>query len=171
MHAPIILPFNGIYPKIADSAFIAPGAVVIGDVEIGEHSNIWFGTVIRGDVHSIRIGSCTNIQDGSVVHVSKGTAPTHIGDNVTIGHKAVIHGCTLESASFVGMGAVVLDHAVVETGGMLAAGALLAPRKRIPNGELWAGNPARLFRPMTEAESAYIKTSANHYVALAAMYT
>jgi carbonic anhydrase/acetyltransferase-like protein (isoleucine patch superfamily) len=168
--APTILPFRGVYPTIHPTAFIAPGVVVIGDVEIGEEANIWFGCVIRGDVHSIRIGARTNVQDNTVIHVTRGTGPTRIGAGITIGHHAVLHACTLEDGCFVGMGAVVLDDAVVETGGMLAAGALLAPRKRVKPGELWAGNPAKLFRPMSEAEQAFIPVSAQNYVDLAAEY-
>lgn len=168
--APVILPFRGIYPTIHPSAYVAPGAVVIGDVEIGAEANIWFGCVIRGDVHSIRIGARTNVQDNSVIHVTRGTGPTCIGSGVTIGHNAVLHACSLEDDCFIGMGAVVLDDAVVEKGAMLAAGALLAPRKRIKSGELWAGNPAKLFRPMSDAEQAFISVSAQNYVNLAAEY-
>lgn len=170
MQKPIILPFKGIMPRIAANAFIAPGAVIIGDVEIGEETNVWFGCVIRGDVNTIRIGSRTNIQDGTVVHVTNKTGPTRIGSNITIGHHATIHACTLEDGSFVGMGAVLLDGSVVETGAMLAAGALLAPRKRIPAGELWAGNPAKFFRELTPEEHAYIPVSAEHYVGLGREY-
>ena len=169
-HAPVILPFRGIFPTIHPSAFIAPGAVVIGDVEIGAESNVWFGCVIRGDVNSIRIGARTNIQDNSVIHVTRGTGPTRIGSGITIGHHAVLHACTLEDDCFIGMGAVVLDDAVVESGGMLAAGALLAPRKRVKFGELWAGTPAKLFRPLSEAEQGFISVSAQNYVDLAAEY-
>lgn len=170
MHEPIILPYKGKTPKIAKSAFIAPGAVVIGDVEIGEETNVWFGCVIRGDVHSIRIGNHTNIQDGSVVHVSEGIAATTIGNNITIGHKAIIHGCTLENGSFVGMGSTVMDNAVIESGGMLAAGALLTPGKRIEGGQLWAGSPAKYFRDLKRDEARFIYTSAKHYVDLGQSY-
>ncbi|MBY0354873.1 MAG: gamma carbonic anhydrase family protein [Rickettsiales bacterium] len=168
--APQILPFKGVWPTIHPSAYIAPGAVVIGDVHIGAHANIWFGCVIRGDVQSIRIGARTNVQDNTVIHVTRVTGPTHIGAEVTIGHHAVLHACTLEDSCFVGMGAVVMDDAVIARGGMLAAAALLAPRKKIAAGELWAGNPARLFRPMSEAEQAFIAISAQNYVDLAAEY-
>jgi carbonic anhydrase/acetyltransferase-like protein (isoleucine patch superfamily) len=167
---PIILPYKGKLPKIAQSAFIAPGAVVIGDVEIGEETNVWFGCVIRGDVNSIHIGNRTNIQDGTVVHVTHKTAPTVIGNNITIGHKAILHGCTLEDGSFVGMGSTVMDHAVIESDGMLAAGALLTPNKRIRGGELWAGSPAKFFRDMTRDEAKYIYVSAQHYVDLGKTY-
>lgn len=168
--SPIILPFKGVMPTIHPSCFVAPGAVIIGDVEIGEDSNIWFGCVLRGDVQSIRVGARTNIQDGSVVHVTRNIGPTVIGNGVTIGHSAVIHACTIEDDAFVGMHATVMDHAVVSRNGMLAAGALLAPRKTIPTGELWAGNPAKLFRPMKQEELDYIPVSAAHYVALSRQY-
>lgn len=170
MHKPIILPYQGKWPKIDDSAFIAPCAAVIGDVEIGAETNVWFGVVIRGDMNYIRIGSRTNIQDGTVVHVTSKTAPTVIGSDVTIGHKAIIHGCTLEDGSFVGMGSTVMDNAVVESGGMLAAGALLTPNKHIKGGELWAGSPAKFFRDMTREESQFIYVSAKHYVDLGQDY-
>lgn len=169
-HEPIILPFKGVYPKIAKTAFIAPGVTVIGDVVIGAYTNIWPGCVIRGDVNTVRIGSRTNIQDGTVIHVTNKTGPTVIGSNITIGHQALLHACTLEDNSFVGMGAIAMDGAVVETGGMLAAGGLLTPGKRIPGGQLWAGNPAKYFRDMKREESSYIGWSAQHYVDLAAEY-
>lgn len=169
-HAPIILPYRGVLPTIHPSAFISPGATIIGDVHIGEETNIWPGVVIRGDVMPIRIGARTNIQDGTIVHVTRGTGATSIGSDVTIGHQAIIHAATLEDASFVGMGSRVLDGAVVESGGFLAAGALLTPNKRVKKGEVWAGNPAKFFRPMTEDEVKYIPWSAKHYVELAKEY-
>lgn len=165
-----ILPYKGKLPKIHPTAFIAPGAVVIGDVEIGAYSNIWFGCVVRGDVNYIRIGERTNIQDGTVVHVTRVTSPTHIGSGVTIGHGAVIHACTLEDNCFVGMGATILDDAVIEREGMLAAGALLTPKKRLPSGELWGGNPAKLLRPLKQAEKEFFPQSAENYVQLGQEY-
>lgn len=167
---PIILPYKGIYPKIASSAFIAPGAVIIGDVEIGEESNVWFGCVIRGDVNTIRIGARTNIQDGTVIHVTRVTGPTKIGNGITIGHKALLHACILEDDCFVGMGAVAMDFATVGKGGMLAAGALLTPNKHVQGGHVWAGNPAKFFREMTQAEKDFIPVSAQNYVNLAKEY-
>lgn len=163
MSGPTILPWNGKWPKIADSAFIAPNATIIGDVEIGPDSSIWFGVVIRGDVHEIRIGARTNVQDNSVVHATQFLAGTYIGDDVTIGHAAVLHACTLHNGSFVGMQACVLDKAVIETGGMLAAGALLSPGKVIASGELWAGNPAKKLRDMAEKDQTGIYRSAAAY--------
>jgi len=167
---PMILPYKGVLPKIHASAFIAPGAVVIGDVEIGPETNVWFGCVIRGDVCHIRIGARTNIQDGTVVHVTREKGPTIIGDNITIGHKALLHACKLEDDSFVGMGATVMDDAVVESRAMVAAGAVLTPKKRVPKGQLWAGSPAKYFRDLKEEELHYIDFSAGHYVKLAQQY-
>lgn len=170
MSAPIILPYKGIMPTIHPDAWIAPGAVVIGDVHIGAFTNVWFGCVIRGDVNSIRIGERTNIQDGTVVHVTRKTGPTSIGSGITIGHKVLLHACTLHDDCFVGMGATVMDFAVVETGGYVAAGALLTPKKTVPAGQMWAGNPAKYFRDVTPQEAEYIGFSAKHYAELAAQY-
>ncbi len=161
-----ILPYKGIYPKIHDSAFIAPSASVIGDVEIGEDSNIWYNVAIRGDVHEIRIGKRTNIQDGSVIHVTTDFSGTYVGDDVTVGHSAILHACRVENHGFVGMGAIVMDGAVVESFAMLAAGALLSPGKRIPTGQLWAGRPAKFMRDLKPEEIDYIKWSAPHYAVL-----
>lgn len=166
----VILPYKGILPTIHADAFIAPGAVIIGDVHIGKDANIWFGCVLRGDVNIIRVGERTNIQDGTMVHVTKNTAATHIGSGVTIGHQAVIHGCTLEDDSFVGMGATVIDGVVVERHGFVAAGAMVTPNKRIPSGQMWVGNPAKYFRDLTEKEHEYFAYSAQHYVDLSKDY-
>lgn len=168
--APIILPYNGILPTIHESAWIAPGAVVIGDVVIGAHTNVWFGCVIRGDVNTIRIGSRTNIQDGTVIHVTRQTGPTVIGSNITIGHRALMHACTVEDDSFIGMGATLLDGSVVESNAYLAAGALLTPNKRVPAGQMWAGNPAKYFRDVNTQEQAFIAISAENYVQLSQQY-
>lgn len=170
MTGPIILPYKGVSPTIHPDAWIAPGAVIIGDVHIGKDTSIWFGCVVRGDVHSIRIGERTNIQDGSVVHVTDGRAATTIGSDITIGHSALLHGCTLEDGSFIGMHATVMDHAVVQSGAMLAAGALLTPGKIVPTGELWAGNPAKHFRAMKQEEGDYIPWSAQHYIDISNNY-
>ena len=166
----IILPYKGILPKIADGVFIAQNAVVTGDVEIGAGSGIWYGCVLRGDVHQIRIGERTNIQDNTVVHVTGGKLGTYIGSDITIGHGAILHACTLEDGCFVGMGAVILDGAVVESGAMVAAGALVTPGKRVRKGELWSGSPAKLFRPLSEQDLAFFPVSARGYAELAAKY-
>jgi carbonic anhydrase/acetyltransferase-like protein (isoleucine patch superfamily) len=166
---------DGIAPQIAGDAWIAPTAVVIGDVVIGPASSVWFHCVLRGDDNAIRVGARCNIQDGTIVHVNSGEIrgrpmATLIGDDVSIGHAAIIHACTLENRAFVGMGATVLDGAVIEEGGMLAAGGLLAPGKRIGRGELWAGAPARLVRVMSAAERAQWDQTAVHYAKLAARF-
>ena len=166
----VILPYKGVFPTIHPSAWIAPGAVVIGDVHIGADTNLWFGVVIRGDVNSIRIGERTNIQDGTVIHVTRKTGPTFIGSGITIGHRALIHAATLEDGCFFGMGASILDHAVVESGAYIAAGSLVTPNKRVPTGQMWAGNPAKYFRDLKPEEIAFIPESANHYVNLAKEY-
>ncbi len=166
----IILPYHGIFPTIHPEAFIAPGAVVIGDVHIGKDSSVWFGVVIRGDVNSIRIGERTNIQDGSTVHVTRVTGPTVIGNGVTVGHNALIHAATLEDNSFLGMGATIIDHVVVEPGAFIAAGALVPPGKRVPSGQMWAGNPAKYFRDLRPEEVAFLPVSAQNYVDLSREY-
>ncbi|MCE3005571.1 MAG: gamma carbonic anhydrase family protein [Alphaproteobacteria bacterium] len=168
--SPIILPFNGIVPTIHPDAWIAPGAVVIGDVHIGKDSNVWFGCVIRGDVSAIRVGERTNIQDGTVVHVTRNVGPTIIGSDVTIGHQAIIHAATIEDFGFVGMGSIVLDFSIIESYGFLAAGAVLTPKKRLPQAQLWAGNPAKFLRAISKEEREYIPFSAEHYVSLSRKY-
>jgi gamma-carbonic anhydrase len=176
MAKPLILPYRGefntkgISPTISPQAFIAPGAAVIGDVEIGPDTGVWFGCVVRGDVNIVRIGSRTNIQDGTMIHVTRHTGPTIIGSNVTIGHSALIHAATLEDSCFIGMRATIMDGAVVESGGWVAAGALVTPGKRIPKGQIWAGNPAKYFRDLTPQEAAFIAESADNYVAHAREY-
>jgi carbonic anhydrase/acetyltransferase-like protein (isoleucine patch superfamily) len=165
-----ILPFGDKHPAIAPDAFVAPNATVVGDTEIGARSSIWFGVVIRGDVNSIRIGSDTNIQDGSIVHVTRAKFATEIGSGVTIGHLALVHGCRLEDHCFVGMQATVMDGCVIESQGMLAAGALLTPGKRIAAGELWAGRPAKLMRRLDTDELRNITETAAHYARLGATY-
>jgi len=166
----MIRPFQHIHPVIAEDAFIADGAVIIGDVHIGSQSNVWFGCVLRGDVDIIRIGARTNIQDGTVIHVTRETGPTHIGSGVTIGHCALLHACTLEDDCFIGMRATIMDGAVVERGAWVAAGALVTPNKRIPSGQIWAGNPARYLRDLTPEETAFIPTSSQNYITLSTSY-
>ena len=167
---PLILPFRGVMPKIAPDAFIAPNATIIGNVEIGAQSSIWFSCVLRADDSYIRIGARSNIQDGSIVHESSAPLPTIIGDDVLVGHMVVLHACTLESGAFIGMRSVILDGAVVEGGAMLAAGALLGPGKRVPKGELWGGTPARFMRKLNEREMEELNNGAAHYVEHATEY-
>lgn len=166
----LILPYNGTVPTIHESAFIAPNACIAGDVVIGADASIWFGVNMRGDVHEIRIGSRTNIQDGCVLHVTRGVSGCYVGNNVTVGHMALLHACTVEDDAFIGMGAIVLDEAVVESGAMVAAGALVPPRKRVPKGELWAGNPARKLRDLSQADIDFFPVSAENYVRLSKEY-
>lgn len=161
-----IFPYKGINPEIHAGAFIAPSASIIGDVTIGNDSNIWYNCVLRGDVNDIKIGARTNIQDGTIIHVTTDFSGTFVGNDVTIGHSAVLHACTIEDFGFVGMQSCVLDGAVVEGFGMLAAGSLLTSNKRVPKGQLWSGRPAKYMRDLTEKEMEYIKWSAPHYVDL-----
>ena len=165
-----VLTFEGMTPRIHPEAWIAPTAVVIGDVEIGAGASIWFHCVIRGDTNRIRIGARTNVQDGTILHVNHVTFPCILGDDVTVGHAAIVHACVVEDGGFVGMGATVMDGAVIESGGVLAAGALLPPGKRIGRNELWAGAPARLVRVLDAEEQARFASTAVHYVELSNRY-
>ena len=159
-----IIAFNGTSPAIAADAFVAPGARIIGNVTIGAHASIWYNCVVRGDVGAITIGARTNIQDGSVVHVTGGKYNTVIGEDCLIGHLAMIHGCTLENHAFVGLGAIVMDGCVIETDAMLAAGAMLTPGKTIPAGQMWGGRPARFMRELNESWSIGNQMAVAHYV-------
>jgi carbonic anhydrase/acetyltransferase-like protein (isoleucine patch superfamily) len=174
MNAPLILPFEGKHPKIHDSAFIAPGCVIVGDVEIGPQASIWYNCVLRADINAIRIGARTNVQDGSVIHVETdygdGGHPAIIGDDVLIGHMALVHGCTLHDRAFVGMGAIVMDGCAIEGDAMLAAGAMLTPGKRIVAGQLWSGRPARHMRDLTEADILGMQRGVKAYVHEAALH-
>ena len=170
MHDDPLYTLDGVAPRVAPDAFVAPTAAVIGDVEIGAGSSVWFHCVLRGDTAPIRVGRRTNIQDGTIVHVTGGDLATTIGDDVTIGHAAIVHACTLHDRAFVAMGATVLDGAVIEEGGVLGAGGLLTPGKRIGRNEMWQGAPARLVRVLSAEERARFDSTAPHYVALAARY-
>jgi carbonic anhydrase/acetyltransferase-like protein (isoleucine patch superfamily) len=143
---------------------------VIGDVQVAANASIWFNCVVRGDVNIVRIGVRTNVQDGSVVHVTGGRFGTFIGDDVLIGHRCTIHGCRLENESFVGMGATVMDGCVIEPGAMLGAGSLLSPGKTIKSGQLWLGRPARYVRDLSPEEIEANRLSVAHYVRLADEY-
>lgn len=166
----LLRPYRGIMPRLGPGVFVAETAIVIGDVELGEDANLWYGVVARGDVDRIRIGERTNVQDNAVIHVSRGGYPTSIGNDVTIGHMALIHACTIENGCLIGMQSCILDGAVIEAGAIVAAGALIPPGKRIPRGEMWAGVPAKPMRKVTEAETQAIFESARNYCALAAEY-
>ena len=165
-----VISYNGIWPKIPPSVFIAAGAVVIGDVEIGEASSVWFNTVIRGDVNTIRIGARTNIQDLSMLHVTRKTAPLTIGNEVTVGHRVILHGCTIGDRCLIGMGTVIMDGAVVESGALVGAGSLVSEGSVIPAGMLGFGSPAKPKRPLTEDEKAFLSISARQYIEDAANY-
>jgi carbonic anhydrase/acetyltransferase-like protein (isoleucine patch superfamily) len=167
---PVILPYDGKTPRLAPSAFVADGAVVVGDVEIGDDSSVWFQSVVRGDVNLIRIGARTNVQDHSVVHVSSGTHPTFVGDDVTVGHRVVLHGCTVKDRCLVGIGAIVLDGAVIGPDAMVGAGALVPPGMVVPPGVLVLGSPARVKRDLTAEEIASVRESAARYARYAARY-
>ncbi len=159
-----LLPYKGIFPQVWKDSFIAPSADIIGDVEIGSQCGIWFNCVIRGDVAKIRIGDRTNIQDGTVIHVTRDGHPTIIGSGVTIGHNALLHACTLQDSCFVGMGAIIMDDAIVESGAMVAAGTIITPGKIVKSGQLWVGNPGKYVRDLSEEEVAHIKVSEENYV-------
>ncbi len=162
---------DGISPRVAADAWVAPTATVIGDVEVGARSSIWFACVLRGDTNRIRIGARTNIQDGSILHVNPGAGmECLIGDDVTVGHMAIVHAARLHDRAFVAMAAVVLDGAEIEPGGVLAAGGVLTPGKRIGANEMWAGTPARLVRVLGEGERARFALTAPAYVQNAARF-
>ena len=169
----VLRPFRDRLPTLGARAYVDPAASVIGDVVLGDDVSVWPFTVVRGDVNFIRVGDRTNLQDGSVIHVSHdgphaklGGFATRIGNDVTIGHKAIIHACTIEDAVLIGMGAIVLDGAVVRKHGFVGAGALVPPGKVVGEGELWLGNPARKARLLSDAEIEALYYSAGHYVRL-----
>ena len=166
----LVLPYRNYVPEIAEDVFLAPGSAVIGNVVIGAGSGIWFNAVVRGDVNEVRIGERTNIQDGCVIHVTSDGLGTYLGNDITVGHKAILHACTLEDRCLIGMGAVVMDGVVVESGAMVAAGALVTFNKRIKSGELWAGSPARFLRKLSDDEGAQIDKSSKVYADLAQEY-
>ena len=172
MAGPHLLSFGGKTPLVDPTAFVAPGAQLIGDVEIGPEASIWYNCVLRGDVNRIRIGARTNIQDGTVIHVDSPKPghdgfPTIIGEEVLIGHLAMVHGCILHDRAFVGLGAIVMDGCEIEGEAMLAAGAMLTPGKNIPAGQLWAGRPAKYVRDLSAADIAGMRAGVAHYVMLA----
>lgn len=166
----MIIPYNGIVPKIDPSVFIAEGAKVIGDVEIGADSSIWFNVVVRGDVHYIRIGERTNIQDGSILHVTHEKHPLIIGSNVTIGHGVIIHGATVGDNCLIGLGAKILDNARIGDYSLIAAGSLVLENYEVPPGTLVAGVPAQIKRSLTEEEKKKITQSAQNYIGYVRTY-
>jgi carbonic anhydrase/acetyltransferase-like protein (isoleucine patch superfamily) len=172
-----VRPHLGTLPTLGERVYLDPACSVIGDVVLGDDVSVWPGTVIRGDVNFIRIGDRTNLQDGTIVHVSHdgpharlGGFATRIGSDVTVGHKAIVHACTIEDAVLIGMGAIVLDGVVVRRHGFVGAGALVAPGKVVGEGELWLGNPAKKVRMLSDAEIEALYYSAQHYVRLKDRY-
>jgi len=162
----VITPYLHWSPEIADSAFIADSAEVMGRVTIGADSSIWYQCVLRGDVHDIRIGERSNIQDHTVVHTSHHVSPCIIGNDVTVGHRVILHGCEVEDGCLVGMGSILMDRARLESGCLLAAGSLVAEGKVLRGGYLYAGSPARERRELSDEERAFLKASPAHYVEL-----
>ena len=170
---PLIFAIGDKRPIIHDTAFIAPGAVICGDVEIKENASVWYGCVLRGDTNKIVVGENSNIQDGTIIHVDDptiGGLPTLIGKNVLVGHKCMLHGAKVEDEGFVGMCATMLDGSTVEKHGVLAAGAFLSPKKTVPSGEMWAGMPAKKFRDLRDGEDKMALLGAAHYVEEAAIH-
>ena len=159
----VFFPYQGRLPKTDDTVFFASGAKIIGDVQIGKNSSVWYNTVIRGDVNFIRIGELTNVQDCSMLHVTNETYPLIIGDKVTIGHSVTLHGCTVQNLCLIGMGAVVLDGATIEEGSVVAAGAVVPPKFVVPKGTLVAGVPCKVIRQLSKQEITELENSAVRY--------
>ena len=162
--------FLGVQPRLDGDNFVAPTAAVIGDVTLGHGTSVWYGAMLRGDVHYIRVGAGSNVQDNAVVHVSRGTHPCVIGAGVTLGHSAVVHGCTIEDDCLIGMAAVVLDGAVVGAGSLVGAQALVTGNTIVPPRSLVLGSPAKVVRSLTDEEVGRIRANAAHYVRMSAMY-
>ena len=166
----MIEPFLDCRPRLDASNYVAPTAAVVGDVTLGEGASIWFGASLRGDVHWIEVGAQSNVQDNATVHVSRGTHPCAIRERVTIGHNAVVHGCTVEDECLIGMGAVVLDGAVIGAGSLVGAGALVTPNTIVPPRSMVLGAPARVVRALTDEEVERNRANARHYVRMGRLY-
>ncbi|MDO8426605.1 MAG: gamma carbonic anhydrase family protein [Deltaproteobacteria bacterium] len=166
----MLLPYKGIWPKLHETVYVEDSAKIIGDVEIGELSSIWFNAVVRGDVHYIRIGRRTNVQDNSTLHVTKDTYPLIIGDDVTIGHNVVLHGCTVKDRCLIGMGAIILDNAEVGEDSIIGAGALVTEGMKVPPKSLVLGLPGKAVRALSPDEVARILRSAENYIGYAKNY-
>jgi carbonic anhydrase/acetyltransferase-like protein (isoleucine patch superfamily) len=158
-----LFPYEELFPDIHESVFLASGVKIVGDVKIGKDSSIWYNTVIRGDVHYVKIGEMTNIQDNSMLHVTNGRYPLNIGNKVTVGHAVKLHGCTLHDLSLIGIGAIILDGAVIEEKSMVAAGSVVKPNFVVPSGKLVAGVPSKVVRDLTEEEMNDFEQSAERY--------
>lgn len=165
-----LYPYNGVMPTIHEHAFIAQTAAVIGDTHVGEGSGIWYGCVVRGDVNEIRIGQRTNIQDLTMIHCAERGQGAYLGDDITVGHSAVLHACTVEDNAFIGIQACVMDDCLVENGAMVAAGALVTPGKVVPANEVWAGRPAKKLRDVNEQDLAFFAINRDRYTRLAKQY-
>ncbi|MBA3829639.1 MAG: gamma carbonic anhydrase family protein [Taibaiella sp.] len=162
---PVILPVKGVSPAIPQDCFIAPNATVVGDVEMGSECSIWFNAVVRGDVNSIRMGNRVNVQDGACIHCTYQKTKTVIGNNVSIGHNAIVHGCTIEDSVLVGMGAIIMDNAYIGTGSIIAAGAVVLEGTQIPAGSIYAGVPAKKVKDVSpELMSGEVERIANNYL-------
>ena len=168
---PLILPVKGISPEWGRECFIADNCTIVGDVILGDKCSVWFNAVIRGDVHQIRIGNNTNIQDGAVIHCTYKKASTTIGNNVSIGHNALVHGCTLRDHVLVGMGAIVMDHAVVEEFCIIAAGAVVLENTICESGFLYAGMPARKIKPVTAEQREMLRRLPDNYIMYSGWFT
>jgi carbonic anhydrase/acetyltransferase-like protein (isoleucine patch superfamily) len=166
----VIKPFNKTQPRIHETAFVAENAIIIGDVEIGEDSSVWYGSIIRGDVNFIRIGARTNIQDACVIHVSRKTHPTILEDEITLGHRVTLHGCVVETGCLIGIGACVLDGARIGRNSLVAAGSLVTPGTHIPPRSLVMGSPARVKRELSEDEIKDLARFWQNYVELSRIY-
>ena len=166
----MIKEFNNHNPQIGENVYISENAVVIGNVNIGDHVNIWFGSTIRGDVHFIKIGDRTNIQDNSVVHVTENQSPTTIGSGVTVGHGSIIHGCKIENDCLIGMGAIIMDDALVGEGSLIGAGSLIPPKMQIPKNSLVIGSPGKIVREVSKDERKMILERSQEYIDLASIY-
>src|SRR5688572_1267950 len=162
--------YGGVTPTLGAGVFVAETAMVIGDTAIGDGSSIWYSAVVRGDQMPIRIGADTSIQDGSVIHVTSNVSGTVVGDRVTVGHSVTLHACTVEDDCIIGMGSIILDRSVIGRGSIVGAGALVTPGTIVPPGSMVLGAPARVKRPITDAERAWIAASAQHYVELTRRY-
>ena len=166
----MIKKFQNKQPQLGEDVYVSENAMVIGDVTLGDEVNIWFGAVLRGDMHYIKIGNRTNIQDNSVVHVTTRVSPTNIGSGVTVGHGAIIHGCTIEDDCLIGMGAILMDDAVIGAGSLIGAGALIPPNMKIPQNSLVVGSPGKVIRQITEVEREMILERPQEYIDLATIY-
>jgi carbonic anhydrase/acetyltransferase-like protein (isoleucine patch superfamily) len=166
----LVLPYAGVTPRLGRDVFVAPNATLIGDVELGDQASVWFGAVLRGDIGSIRIGARTNVQDLACVHLTEGQSQTIVGADVTIGHGAILHGCSVGDGCLIGMGSILLDNAVIGEGSLVAAGTLVPPRMVIPPRSVVRGSPAMVLREVTPEEGAMGRSGAEHYVTNAARF-